>query len=1050
MPPAPGIAKPSPSPSPSQHSQSQLHRQAQRNPSSRQSQLSSNISSNDQNSSTPNVHQQPLHQPSTTRRQHSPAQLFSRKPPPPSSQFNLNCSRGGEELQSSTPSGAAPSDSKNAPPSSAQCSTLLKPNGPILTLSPQTIGLLDPTQLETVYSLWTVFSKCSEALENGRRLENMSWRLWNRELFLNPLEFNHNKGTLEELQARSPLNFLNEQDQDPRVSQSSHLPDQGEQKSSSNISVPDLHQVPKLSSSVESSASSCTTSSNNKGSNDKLPTTRPLSPQFPTVSISKKNSEEDSRKAFQKRKMKQLSAEKLRELLKLFNPDTQDEYLKPIGTKRTLHLSRKDPKVQSSGTMDEQNSSPASYSSQFSQDSTTPQPSNTNSFDTSLRSNPSINDRKSSSLFQNPPPSQNHMPQQHYRADFTSNKSNLSLGKHSASKRNSQVSLQNVTKQPSEPRPNVQHSHANNTFKKPSPKLLNSNKFPSHNSHESTQKLPVLPTAPKVPSNLSMTHLTTKSSSNIAQPISNAKLLRTNSSLFQNREVTKRPSLFSQPSQLSKQLPQEASKSNISERLANQKASTSKQSLSEYSDIDSSDHNDASDTDADSESGSDFEGIDSNGSRLTYKNRTSTSTSIVRGFSPSSISVSAIPKGSRSSVQLSSSSTSKVTTKPTSMFEMTKARPDKVPREKMFFIESSSPSESENGMNSLSSQGGFSEGPRKFNSSESLTNLVNAERHASLFSPQPTAQSNPQSQNQPPAPSSTQRPQVSYSPDPRSVIEPLEAVSEHDDSEVENDEEGDEEDDDYDDDSAWDSVDDESDSESFDETAFIRDESKPKPLVRPSLLSSLFLNNPEKLIEEQEVQNSSSSVVSDQLYRSPEALPQTQGSSLDKKGFSSLGRSPSAIRAGSNLSMVAREPSQTRNSFTLMSPRTTRRNMLASELSESVRRDLLWERKQISTLNPVRMSFSQAADVGYSDDGQTMEATTALGEPSEEEKESIKNGKSSSASAKAKLVRRHTSSDVAALSKRNPLPKLTMPGESWKQDLEEDTKGDFNYHARGW
>ncbi|PWW80822.1 DUF1752-domain-containing protein [Tuber magnatum] len=31
--------------------------------------------------------------------------------------------------------------------------------------------------------MWTIFSKCAESLENGRRLENLSWRVWNRETF---------------------------------------------------------------------------------------------------------------------------------------------------------------------------------------------------------------------------------------------------------------------------------------------------------------------------------------------------------------------------------------------------------------------------------------------------------------------------------------------------------------------------------------------------------------------------------------------------------------------------------------------------------------------------------------------------------------------------------------------------------------------------------------------------------------------------------------------------------------------------------------------------
>ncbi|KIK97464.1 hypothetical protein PAXRUDRAFT_824897 [Paxillus rubicundulus Ve08.2h10] len=37
---------------------------------------------------------------------------------------------------------------------------------------------------EALSSLWTIFTKCKESLQDGRRLENISWRLWYRELVL--------------------------------------------------------------------------------------------------------------------------------------------------------------------------------------------------------------------------------------------------------------------------------------------------------------------------------------------------------------------------------------------------------------------------------------------------------------------------------------------------------------------------------------------------------------------------------------------------------------------------------------------------------------------------------------------------------------------------------------------------------------------------------------------------------------------------------------------------------------------------------------------------
>ncbi|KAK7205174.1 hypothetical protein BZA70DRAFT_175340 [Myxozyma melibiosi] len=52
---------------------------------------------------------------------------------------------------------------------------------PFLSLAPDRIASLDASDEENLFSFWTVFSKCAENLENGRRLENLSWRLWNRD-----------------------------------------------------------------------------------------------------------------------------------------------------------------------------------------------------------------------------------------------------------------------------------------------------------------------------------------------------------------------------------------------------------------------------------------------------------------------------------------------------------------------------------------------------------------------------------------------------------------------------------------------------------------------------------------------------------------------------------------------------------------------------------------------------------------------------------------------------------------------------------------------------
>ncbi|RXW11370.1 hypothetical protein EST38_g14485 [Candolleomyces aberdarensis] len=51
---------------------------------------------------------------------------------------------------------------------------------PVLSVAPDVLRELDGR--EAVSRLWTLFTKCKGSLENGRRLENISWRLWYRDL----------------------------------------------------------------------------------------------------------------------------------------------------------------------------------------------------------------------------------------------------------------------------------------------------------------------------------------------------------------------------------------------------------------------------------------------------------------------------------------------------------------------------------------------------------------------------------------------------------------------------------------------------------------------------------------------------------------------------------------------------------------------------------------------------------------------------------------------------------------------------------------------------
>ncbi|ORZ02218.1 hypothetical protein BCR43DRAFT_519583 [Syncephalastrum racemosum] len=52
---------------------------------------------------------------------------------------------------------------------------------PVVSLALPNIHKLKDITSDDLSCMWTVFTKCKDNLENGRRLENMSWRLWYRE-----------------------------------------------------------------------------------------------------------------------------------------------------------------------------------------------------------------------------------------------------------------------------------------------------------------------------------------------------------------------------------------------------------------------------------------------------------------------------------------------------------------------------------------------------------------------------------------------------------------------------------------------------------------------------------------------------------------------------------------------------------------------------------------------------------------------------------------------------------------------------------------------------
>ncbi|OJJ45487.1 hypothetical protein ASPZODRAFT_144116 [Penicilliopsis zonata CBS 506.65] len=54
---------------------------------------------------------------------------------------------------------------------------------PVLTVDTGKIRKVDTANTQSLHGMWMVFSKCADYMEEGRRLENLTWRLWTRETF---------------------------------------------------------------------------------------------------------------------------------------------------------------------------------------------------------------------------------------------------------------------------------------------------------------------------------------------------------------------------------------------------------------------------------------------------------------------------------------------------------------------------------------------------------------------------------------------------------------------------------------------------------------------------------------------------------------------------------------------------------------------------------------------------------------------------------------------------------------------------------------------------
>ncbi|KAK0860421.1 hypothetical protein LTR87_017314 [Friedmanniomyces endolithicus] len=58
-----------------------------------------------------------------------------------------------------------------------------RPEHSLLRVEVPALHTIDTASVESLFGMWSLFSKTSHAMEDGKRLENLSWRLWNRETF---------------------------------------------------------------------------------------------------------------------------------------------------------------------------------------------------------------------------------------------------------------------------------------------------------------------------------------------------------------------------------------------------------------------------------------------------------------------------------------------------------------------------------------------------------------------------------------------------------------------------------------------------------------------------------------------------------------------------------------------------------------------------------------------------------------------------------------------------------------------------------------------------
>ncbi|KAI5284897.1 hypothetical protein KEM54_000977, partial [Ascosphaera aggregata] len=151
---------------------------------------------------------------------------------------------------------------------------------PVLTVDPAKIHEVDTRNAESLHGMWMVFSKCADYMEEGRRLENLSWRLWTLETFCVDHTLNVSPCPSPVIRATNATSEQNDEEARESMAREKMNEEKGstrrvqEPRTLLNGAHPD-GDVPELSSSIDSDGSSDELTMNagrRHGGNSKAPT----------------------------------------------------------------------------------------------------------------------------------------------------------------------------------------------------------------------------------------------------------------------------------------------------------------------------------------------------------------------------------------------------------------------------------------------------------------------------------------------------------------------------------------------------------------------------------------------------------------------------------------------------------------------------------------------------------------------------------------------------------------------------------------------------------